>query len=167
MRLAVASVGARFGVKGSDAPAWLQQLGFPIPARPNSFTCWKSHESLGSGRCLRQGYTEFLIELDADITPDLQPDARFPGAWQLVRCDGSFLLEGAQWPGALSQVCSFDFHLLRDDPTLVVMTLLAGIGVTVIRDPVAHSDDFALRLWCDASYSTYLHDCLNTIRGSA
>ncbi len=46
------------------------------------------------------------------------------------------------------------FH---DEPDLVVMTLLAGIGVTLVREPRRRCNiDLALRLWCDASYATYL-----------
>lgn len=161
--LLIPQVGARFGVKGSDAPALLQHLGLRIPARPNSVLHWQPHDPFGSGRCLRQGSTEFLIELDADANPFLTTTPDFPNAWMLVRCDHSLVLEGAQSPGALSQVCSFDFSRLDDEPDLVVMTLLAGIGVTLIREPGTSK---GLRLWCDSSFSTYLQQCLHSIGGS-
>jgi hypothetical protein len=157
----------RFGIKGSDAPALLQHLGLRIPAQANRVTHWLPHEPLGGGRCLRQGNTEFLIELDAAEPPALLPGGEaFPNAWTLIRCDHSQLLNGDAWRRDLAQICSFDFARLRDEPDLVVMTLMAGIGVTLIREPATASEDFALRLWCDASFSTYLQDCLNTIRGS-
>ncbi len=40
------------------------------------------------------------------------------------------------------------------------MTLLAGISVTLVREPRAGNTHLALRLWCDASYETYLQHCL-------
>ncbi len=157
----------RFGIKGSDAPALLQQLGLRIPAQPNRVTHWLPHDPWGSGRCLRQGSSEFLIELDSSEMPALPAGGEaFPNAWPLIRSDHSQLLSGDSWSRDLAQICSFDFARLQDEPDLVVMTLLAGIGVTLIREPAATSTDFALRLWCDASFSTYLQDCLNTIRGS-
>ena len=41
------------------------------------------------------------------------------------------------------------------------MTLLAGIGVTLVHEP-RHADESpaTLRLWCDASYTRYLQECL-------
>jgi sarcosine oxidase, subunit gamma len=165
MNVLPVSASARFGLKGRDAAAWLQHLGIAAPPRPNSVTRWHAHEALGSGRCLRQGSTEYLIELDTGSVPPPPPAAQFPNAWTLIRSDHSCVLNGAQWPLALSQVCSFDFERLHQDPDLVVMTLVAGIGVTLIREP-ATSHDTGLRLWCDASYSNYLQQCLQSIGGS-
>jgi sarcosine oxidase, subunit gamma len=157
---------ARFGLKGSDAPALLQHLGLPIPAHPNRVTHWQPHDPWGSGRCLRQGSSEFLIELDSSEPPALLPRGdSFPNAWILIRSDHSQTLGGDSWSRDLAQICSFDFTKLQDEPDLVVMTLMAGISVTLIREPSSPSNPFALRLWCDASFSTYLQDCLNTIRG--
>jgi sarcosine oxidase subunit gamma len=163
---AVASAGVRFGVKGSDAAALLQHHGLRIPAQPNRVTFWLPDDPWGSGRCLRQGGSEFLIELDSFEQPALlSPEESFPNAWTLIRSDHSQLLSGDSWPHDLAQLCSFDFARLQDEPDLVVMTLMAGISVTLIREPATASADFALRLWCDAGFSTYLQDCLNTIRG--
>jgi hypothetical protein len=119
-------------------------------------------EACGAGRCLRQGSTEFLIELDDGQQPVLAAHASFPAAWQLMRADHCLLLTGSRWPGALAQVCSFDFTRLDDEPDLVVMTLMAGIGVTLIREP----GGTGLRLWCDASFSSYLQQCLHSLGGS-
>jgi hypothetical protein len=163
--ISVPVAGTRFGVKGSDAPALLEHMGFSIPARPNSVTHWLPHLPFGSGRCLRQGGTEFLIELDADTTPALVADQAFPNAWMLTRSDYSLLLAGPRWPRALRQICSFDFDRLNAEPDLVVMTLMAGIGVTFIREPVTDASP-CLRLWCDASFSTYLQQCLHSLGGS-
>jgi hypothetical protein len=44
------------------------------------------------------------------------------------------------------------------------MTLLAGISVTLVREPRATDDaPPALRLWCDASYAPYLQHCLQEL----
>jgi hypothetical protein len=158
-------VGRRFGVKGSDAPAWLQHMGLTIPARPNSVAHWSAQEPFGAGRCLRQGSTEFLIELDGETMPALPANQAFSNAWKLTRSDHSLLLRGGSWPRALGQICSFDFKRLDDEPDLVVMTLMAGIGVTLIREPAGVTDT-CLRLWCDASFSTYLQQCLHSLGGS-
>lgn len=159
--VALAAARTRFGIKGSEAPALLQQAGLAIPSRPNSVVHWQQDAPFGSGRCLRQGNTEFLIELDSvDLPAQLATHA-------LIRCDHSLVLAGAGWPADLAQLCSFDFSRLQQEPDLVVMTLLAGISATLIREPAsAASDDIALRLWCDASFSAYLQQCLHSIRGS-
>jgi len=167
--VSIPAVGARFGVKGADAPALLQQAGLRIPEQPNRVAHWPGDGLFGSGRCLRQGNTEFLIEVDTGLPPVLQRNGALPRAWTLIRADHSLLLDGASWPRELTQVCSFDFERLHQEPDLVVMTLMAGIGVTLIREPqppTAHSSGMALRLWCDAGYSTYLQDCLRSLGDS-
>jgi len=161
----IPAIGERFGVKGTDAPALLQQLGLRIPALPNRVSHWQANDAFGSGRCLRQGSTEFLVELDAGTTSDIRVTASLPDAWLLVRSDHCFVLD-ATWPRKLAHVCSFDFDRLHEDADQVVMTLMAGIGVTLVREPKlanAHPSAMALRLWCDAGYTTYLQDCLRSI----
>jgi hypothetical protein len=156
----------RFGLKGSDASALLQHLGLRIPAQPNRVTHWLAQEPWGSGRCLRQGNTEFLIELDSAHDAALvQADPAFPNAWILNRGDHSLVLRGDALQHELAQICSFDFTRLADEPDLVVMTVMAGISVTLVQEPTSPETEFALRLWCDASFATYLQECLNTLRG--
>jgi hypothetical protein len=161
----IPAVGSRLGIKGADAPAALQHLGLRIPTLPNRITHLQANEPFGSGRCLRQGNTEFLLELDAGKPPVLPAGDALAEAWTLVRSDHSLVLD-AMWPRRLSHLCSFDFDRLREEPDLVVMTLMAGIGVTLVREPehpATHPYGIALRLWCDSGYSTYLHDCLHSI----
>jgi len=157
----IAAAGARFGVKGADAAALLLHRGLRIPMQPNRVIHWHGSDTLGSGRCLRQGNSEFLVELDAAPQKPLAIDDAIPRAWTLIRADHCLLLHGPQWPAALAHVCSFDFERLQAEPDLVVMTLLAGIGVTVIREPSPAG--LALRLWCDPGFATYLQQCLHTI----
>lgn len=156
-------VGARFGVKGADAATWLTQRSIAVPDAPNRITRWEG------GRCLRLGNTEFLVELDAQDSPypSTEGDATHAAsAWILLRSDHSLLLSGAPWPEELARVCSFDFERWRDEPDLVVMTLLAGISVTLTREPSA-GGQHALRLWCDASYAPYLDHCLHQLAATS
>jgi len=154
-------VAARFGLKGADAPAWLAAQGIPVPDAPNRIARWDG------GRCLRQGHGEFLVEVDDTASRDPLAGETSAGAqqmWILLRSDHSLLLEGDHWRGALAQACSFDFDRLQADPGLIVMTLLAGISVTLAAEPRPDdSSPFALRLWCDASYALYLDRCLQTL----
>ena len=149
----------RWGVKGAGASAWLQRCGIAVPGAPNRATHW------AQGRCLRLGHSEFLIEQDESdaatpLLPEVAPEDA--NAWQLLRSDSSVLLSGHHWPAALAQGCSFDFERLRAEPDLVVMTLFAGISVTFVREPGGDAS-LSLRLWCDASHSTYLDQCLQQI----
>ena len=147
----LAAVASRFGLKGPNAMSWLQQRGITVPDAPNRIARWNG------GRCLRMGHGEFLVEQDHDAT---KPADLTDGAWLLLRSDFSVVLDGPSWLRQLAQLCAFDFERLRAEPDLVVMTLLAGISVTLVREPRTDGTDIALRLWCDASYATYLTHCL-------
>jgi sarcosine oxidase, subunit gamma len=156
---ALPAAARRWGVKGPGALAWLHSRGITIPGAPNRVIHWHG------GRCLRLGNSEFLIEQDeitaAPLVPDDAPaDAN---AWVLLRSDCCVVLSGHPWPAAMAQGCSFDFERLRADPDLVVMTLFAGISVTLVREPAGADAPLSLRLWCDASHSLFLHQCLQQI----
>jgi sarcosine oxidase subunit gamma len=155
--------GARYGVKGADAERWLLLQGIAIPTSANRIKRWPQD---GGGRCLRLGQTEFLVEHDAPGSRS--PAAAAPmqagaAAWVLLREDCSLLLDAALCRDVLPQACSFDFSRLDGEPDLVVMTLLAGISVTLAREPATDASLPALRLWCDASYATYLQQCLHQL----
>lgn len=152
----VQEVGARYGVKGTRAAEWLAQRGIGVPAAANRVMHWSGS---GGGRCLRLGSTEFLVEYDA-ANAAIPAPAIEEGAYLLLRSDFSVVLEPA-WTRRLAQACSFDFEQLHD-PSMVVMTLLAGISVTLVREP-RPTPGIALRLWCDASYATYLQQSLQQL----
>jgi len=147
------AVASRFGVKGPMAPGWLAQQGIAVPDAPNHIARWSTN---GGGRCLRLGHGEFLVEHDSPATTS----AAGEDVWLLLRSDFSVVLDGPHWLPLLAQLCSYDFRRFDTDPDLVVMTLLAGISVTLAREPRSDPSSFALRLWCDASYTHYLQDCL-------
>lgn len=159
--VSIAPVATRLGVKGPGAATWLQQQGLVIPAAPNHVVHWTAADPAGPGRCLRQGSSEFLIEIDrpGHALPDTDNVA---GVWTLLREEVCLRLEGPSWPALLNHICSFDFTRLHDDPDMVVMTLAAGIGVTLIREPPDAGHAYgALRLWCDPGYAPYLQQCLH------
>ncbi len=161
--VAIAAAGARIGVKGADAAALLLRWGLHIPMLPNRVVHWQAADTLGSGRCLRQGNSEFLVELDTAPPAPLAGDDAIPRAWTLIRADHSLLLQGPEWPAVLAHVCSFNFERLQAEPDLVVMTLLAGISVTLIREPTRTAAEASLRLWCDPGFALYLQQCLHTL----
>lgn len=153
----------RFGIKGPAAEAWLKARGIAVPPEANRIASWMPTGTDSGGRCLRLGFTEFLVEQEGGDDPaaaSATPGGEMPGAYLLLRSDCSLVLDGPAWPAALSQLCSFDLARLREQPDLVVMTLLAGIAVTLVREPAQDSARFALRLWCDASYAHYLQESL-------
>ncbi|MET0282067.1 MAG: hypothetical protein ABW278_13230 [Steroidobacteraceae bacterium] len=154
--------GVRYGVKGADAARWLASQAIAVPAGANRVSRWVQD---GGGRCLRLGHSEFLVELDAPGSrgPAAAPRQVAAAAWVLLRSDCSLLLDHALCCEAMPQLCSFDFSRLHDEPDLVVMTLLAGISVTLTREPATADAPPALRLWCDASYATYLQQCLQQL----
>jgi sarcosine oxidase subunit gamma len=155
-----AAAGTRYGVKGANAASWLASRGIAVPATANRVTRWPG---AGGGRCLRMGHTEFLVEYDAPGSAAPAAHEAIEGAWILLRSDCSLVLDGPRWAAALAQACSFDFTRLIDEPDLVVMTLFAGISITLVREPRPTGAPLALRLWCDASYTTYLHQSLQQL----
>jgi sarcosine oxidase subunit gamma len=154
----ILEAGVRYGVKGARAAAWLAQRGIGVPVAPNRALHWRGS---GGGRCLRLGSTEFLVEYDA-TNAAIPAQAAEDGAYLLLRSDFSLLLDPS-WTRALAQACSFDFQRLCDEPEMVVMTLLAGISVTLVREPRPNDAGITLRLWCDASYAPYLQQCLHQL----
>lgn len=161
-RLVPSQARLRYGLKGPAAEAWLHARGVAVPGAANRVAAWHSTTTGGAGRCLRLGYTEFLVEHDGDA-PAATPAADLSDAYLLLRSDYSLLLQGPEWPDALAQICSFDFRRLHSEPDMVVMTLFAGIAVTLVREPAPDSAHLVLRLWCDASYARYMQETLHAL----
>ena len=142
----------------------------PVPESANAIQRWSDDARFGTGRCLRLGHGEFLLEQDDGDALREQVRAALAqasgGAWIVQRADHALLLDGPPWPAELARVCAFDFEQLRRDPDRVVMTLLADVSVTLAREPTAApgaAGAMPLRLWCDPGYATYLHECLHTL----
>jgi hypothetical protein len=154
----------RTGLKGREAARLLAALGIAVPARANQLSRFPAP---AQGRCLRLGNTEFLVEQDDGDTLTSALDASIPpataGALSARRSDRSLVLAGAGLFPALRQIAAFDFEGPSFGADDVVMTLMAGIGVTFVREPAQDGD--ALRLWCDPGFGDYLHDCLVALGG--
>jgi len=77
------------------------------------------------------------------------------------RQDVELLLCGARIGELLLQTCSFDFASLDFAERPVVLTSMAGVGVTVL--PVAIGAGPAYRIWCDITYGAWLWRTLTAI----
>lgn len=155
------SPAARLGLKGPDAPALLERAGIELPT--NSFLHAPDASLSGLSRCLRLGNTEFLLEQD-DGDEAIRRVYQLANsserrAWPVLRSDFCILIHGTGALERLSRLCSFDFARLDADPGQVVMTLLADISVTLLREP-ANSGPASIRLWTDISFGEYLTETL-------
>ena len=155
----------RCGIKGSEAAALLQGLGVSVPLTANSNVTFSG---ANTGRCLRLGLNEFLLEqddgtalLDAVSAALQQQSGRHAYA---QRCDTSLLLYGKGLYVALREICAYDFESPEARADEAVMTLMAGISVTFIRE--AQGSEPGLRLWCDPTLGVYLHECLLALGAS-
>jgi hypothetical protein len=149
----------RCGIKGAEAADLLRKLGAAVPAQANSVVLLTAPHQ---GRCLRLGLNEFLLEqhggtdlIDNVCAALTATDGRHCLA---QRCDTSLLLYGPQLFPALREICAYDFESPQARADETVMTLMAGISVTFIRE--SHGTEQGLRLWCDPTLGQYLRECL-------
>jgi sarcosine oxidase gamma subunit len=153
---------SRVGVKGAGSADALDALGVPRPAGPNGWVPLVSARSAVTGRVLRLGSTEYLVEQDTDDDVTAAIVASVAGAaqaWVVERADAAFLVQADVVARCLPQMTRFDVATLARDPGALAMTQLAGISVTLLHDPATAG----LRLWCDAGYADYLLDCFRTL----
>lgn len=146
----------RFGIKGPQAAKWLQSHKFKTPAEINTWVEGKG--------CLvmRLGGSEFLLE-DQYGASNMEKMASFDqakvaGAYQVARADAAFLLSGSEVLNMLSELCMLDLcegALPKDG---LVMTQVAGISATLIRQNLNNASVF--RLWCDGTYGAYMWDMM-------
>jgi len=143
----------RAGAKGPGAADWLAGHGLPVPSQPN---CWIPLQ--GGGLIARLGLTEYLVEGDAAIVDALMQADRVAGVYPVLRQDASFALCGAQVNELLLQTCNVDFRTLDAEPSKLVITSMAGVGVTILATQSGGRPGY--RLWCDGTYGLYLWDTL-------
>ena len=147
---------SRFGVKGRNVVQWLNEQKVEIPSEPNAWV------QQGESLVLRLGNSEFLVEdqlegkacgsLDGAVMPEAY------GVYRIQRNDTALLLSGSHVQELFSEICAID---LRDGALpygKVVMTQMAGISVTVLRQKFNGEDVY--RLWCDGTYGPYLWETL-------
>jgi sarcosine oxidase, subunit gamma len=145
----------RYGVKGPQAAHWLAKHKVTIPEKPNT---WVLHENT---LVMRLGISEFLIEdqKGAETCNKLAKDTfRVAGVYQVPRVDAAYILGGSDVINLLSEICALDLSesaLLDND---VIMTQVAGISATVLRQNI--NDEIVYRLWCDGTYGVYMKHTL-------
>lgn len=144
----------RAGVKGPGAAAWLAALDLPVPRAPNSWL------PLPGGLIARLGLAEFLVE-GPEAAKLAAPLA--PGVYPVLRQDTALMLKGARLNDLLLETCSVDFRALDLAARPVVLTSMAGVGVTVI--PGDDNGVPCIRLWCDGTYGEWFFETLSGVAG--
>ncbi|MHB1145761.1 MAG: methylglutamate dehydrogenase [Thiobacillus sp.] len=144
----------RAGVKGPGAAAWLAALDLPVPRAPNSWL------PLPGGLIARLGLTEFLVEGPEAAKLAAPPT---PGVYPVLRQDTALMLKGARLDDLLLETCSVDFRALDLAARPVVLTSMAGVGVTVI--PGDEGGMPCCRIWCDGTYGEWFIDTLTGVAG--
>jgi sarcosine oxidase, subunit gamma len=145
----------RYGVKGPEATKWLANYGVAVPAKANTWVL------SGDAIVMRLGISEFLIEDQegGETCSQLAADTlRVAGVYKVPRVDASYILAGSDVLNLLSEICTLDLSesaLQEDD---VIMTQIAGISATVLRQTI--NNEIVYRLWCDGTYGVYMKHIL-------
>ncbi len=146
----------RFGIKGPQAEKWLESKKIKTPVEKNTW--------LESKGCLvmRLGGSEFLLEdqygennIETLVSFD---QAKTALAYKVARADAAYLLSGSEVLNMLSELCMLDLHEGALPKNGLVMTQVAGISATLLRQDLNNAPVF--RLWCDGSYGAYMWDML-------
>jgi sarcosine oxidase, subunit gamma len=171
LRITDMSALARYGVKGPQASKWLAGHGVAIPKDTNSWV--QSDQTL----VMRLGGSEFLIEdqiienqEDGQTCKKLIADTkRVAGVYKVPHVDAAYLLAGSEVLSLLSELCALDLRESALAENVLVMTQVAGISATVLRQNM--NGEKVYRLWCDGTYGEYMRHVLDEIadelRGSA
>ncbi|MDD3884233.1 MAG: methylglutamate dehydrogenase [Gallionella sp.] len=146
----------RAGAKGRGTAEWLSKLGVTIPSQANSWCPLPS-----GGLVARLGNTEFLVENDATLVEKIMQTQRAPGVYPVLHQDAAFGLCGARVNELLLQTCNIDFRMLDAQPSKVVLTSIAGVGITILSKTNGKYPSY--RIWCDGTYGIYLWETLAEI----
>lgn len=143
----------RFAIKGPQAAAWLSAQGLALPPENNSWTLGAPDTLV-----LRLGGSEFLVEdqYHGAFTQRLRSfdQSATAGAYHVQRGDAAFVLSGSKVQELLSELCMLDLRDAALPAHALVMTQLAGISATILRQPLNGEPVF--RIWCDGTYGPYL-----------
>ena len=148
----------RYGVKGPQASKWLADHGISIPAVANTWIL------SGHAIVMRLGASEFLIEdqIDGTTCEKLEADVvRVNGVYKVPRADAAYLLAGSQVLNLFSELCPLDLRETALAENEVIMTQVAGISATVLRQRI--NNETVYRLWCDGTYGAYMLHTLSEI----
>ncbi|MES2554491.1 MAG: sarcosine oxidase subunit gamma [Pseudomonadota bacterium] len=158
----------RFGVKGPNAEQWLGQRNIALPAGNNSWASSGTGED--ASLVLRLGSSEFLIEQQLNNTSNGLPDDGSlsqpiaAGVYRVQRNDAAFILSGSRIQDLLSELCLLDLRDKALAGDAVVMTQVAGISATLLRQPApGKQSGMVFRLWCDGSYGAYMWQTLTQL----
>jgi sarcosine oxidase subunit gamma len=148
---------ARFGIKGAKAAEWLAQQGITTPDVINAWI-----EGAPGTLVLRLGTGEFLVEdqLMGKACAKLHPfdQSNMQSAFHVARADASFVLSGSEALNLLSELCVLDLRDATFPSNAIVMTQIAGISATLLRESLAGEQVY--RIWCDGTYGAYLWEVL-------
>ena len=147
---------ARYGVKGPNATQWLVDRGIAIPTNVNAWTTCEQKTLV-----LRLGSSEFLIEdqLGGSACSRLAIDAtRVASVYKVPRADAAFIVSGSEVLNLFSELCSLDLREKSLASKDVIMTQVAGISATVIRQTL--NGETIYRIWCDGTYGAYMWEVL-------
>ena len=150
---------SRFGLKGSGAAQWLNKHGIEIPNRPNSWMTYNQNTLI-----LRMGSSEFLLEdnLTGSTCNKLAADSvRVESVYKVPRADASFIVSGSELQNLFSEICSLDLSDKSLSENDLMMTQIAGISATVIRQALKGEQIY--RIWCDGTYGSYMWQVLTEI----
>ena len=146
----------RYGVKGPQAAQWLVEQALAIPSAPNSWTLSEKKSLV-----LRLGSSEFLVEDQpgGSACQILNANKKaVAGICKVQRADASFVLSGSEVLNLLSELCLLDLRDKALPANGLVMTQVAGISATVLRQQLDGQQIY--RLWCDGTYGAYMWDVL-------
>lgn len=149
---------ARYGVKGPEAANWLGKYKVEIPTKANTWLL------SGNAIVMRLGASEFLIEDQqyGQVCAKLAADhLRVAGVYKVSRVDASFTMLGSGVLRMLSELCALDLSAAGLQENEVVMTQVAGVSATVLRQHL--KGETVYRLWCDGTYGVYMKQILSEI----
>ena len=83
---------------------------------------------------------------------------RVAGVYKVPRADAAFILSGSEVLNLFSELCSLDLREKSLSAKDVIMTQVAGISATVLRQTIGGEQVY--RVWCDGTYGPYMWDVL-------
>ena len=148
---------ARFAIKGAKAAEWLEKQGIKTPEVVNAWL-----EGAQGTMVLRLGNTEFLVEDQATGNACTKLHAfdqsNTQDAYQVARADAAFILSGSEVLNLFSELCVLDLRDAALPNNALVMTQIAGISATLVRESLAGEQVY--RIWCDSTYGAYIWEIL-------
>lgn len=148
----------RWGVRGSEAQAWLQSQALAHSGMPNRI------EPLAEGRWLMAlSKREFWVlepSRAADIN-SMNAEALAPGVWPLF-CQHShawFVLHGAHKADAMAKVCGVDLRPEVFSEGMVAQTRVARVNAIVAHHRLGAGTS-VFSLFCDSAAASYFEEVL-------